>query len=260
MTHVYAPEVVTVLADGTLLLTYGTGLYWIHTDGKLRNQEVQVDGTNAAVLAGFPDGILVQAYVLNTNRPVYWVPLDDTGLHLDRKLRVTDASGVSVNNSRFLRKGNLVVWQERGSLHSFNIKTRQTHSTRTNPDFGPRLFDGAHVLQGTRLYDLNGKAYPLEVFRNIFEIRRNFGFYAIGRSVGRGRVDYTYYSVDFRSESRTAEPKVLGQVTRRPDLGAPRRSGGLVGYELRTKQIVTESGIIVWNGTRWSEIPLPSLP
>ncbi len=254
MTGTHAREVVTVLSDGTVVLSDGGGLDWVKSDGQLRHQETLLNGKKAAIVAGFPDGLLVQEYVLNALRPVYWVPFHKGKPRFDRKLRVTDRSGVPVNHTKFLRAGDVVAWKKNGALHTFDLVTQKRRHANTAQGSHPRLFDGVRVLEGTRQYSLAGKALPHETFRTVLEIRDALGIYATGEVAAKGQIEYTYYSIDFRR--RNPVPKELKKFTRRPDFGSGRVAGT---FDVRSKQIVTNHGIVVWDGMTWSTIPFSTM-
>ena len=79
MTGTYARRVVAVLDGGTVVLSYGTALVWAFADDATKEDRPQIEGHRVAILAGYPDGILVQPYRLNESRwvEVPWLQRED---------------------------------------------------------------------------------------------------------------------------------------------------------------------------------------
>jgi hypothetical protein len=94
---VYTHDVVTVLPDGTLGLTYLGSLVWVRAGGpepvlfeQSMSRRLEFDGGNQHVVAGTPRGLFLQDHkVPNYSAPIWFVPLEGRELAWERRVRVT---------------------------------------------------------------------------------------------------------------------------------------------------------------------------
>jgi hypothetical protein len=250
MEATYSRRAVTVLDDGTVGLDYGTAMFWALPGGLER-----VDLGGRQVLAGWPDGLLVQDYDLNTHRPVDWIPLKGRTPQRQMAIRITGPKGVRVNSRPVvLRAGSLLCWgdPEVGN-RIFDLKTR---SLRTLDLHGsPRAFDGVHAVSRQEIVRIaDGRRTKLPDFVRIHHLRG-------GVAYGSDRREYECLRLIALDPEDVSRRKTLHEFEHDGRLGNPRLKPGVCRLGDVTVLRWDRLGLHVIADGGWKLLPwLPGVP
>jgi hypothetical protein len=118
-------QAITILDDGTVVCFTHSEFVFVRTSAETPSCfDAQLENQVVHPLMGWPDGILVQPYLLNQNAPVYFVPILERRLRFEALVQVTDSKGLSVNSKwEFIRTRKLIAWLLNGVLNIFDIET-----------------------------------------------------------------------------------------------------------------------------------------
>jgi hypothetical protein len=252
-----APSVLTVLPDGTLLLT-GTPVTWVPWKGKARHDQFTLDGESMLPVVAWPDGLVAYPYVLNRANPFYFVPIEGLGdrarLNLAKRVRLTDDAGTCRHGGAFTRHGDTLVWlknRENGKtegLCRFDLGTGKRECFPLSGQFLEIVaFDGRlATLRDTNTFIVfnleQGRPAGVAEHQAPLAEREGFRYYLFHeRKQPKGKVSYTLYTLvalDLRMPG--ADARVLRQFPQ---------------YQGHPEPRVTDTGIEVSDGKARVVVP-----
>ncbi|MFN0059847.1 MAG: hypothetical protein ACKVX7_15420 [Planctomycetota bacterium] len=263
MRGTYAKKVITVTEDGTVLLSYGTALTWAAPDQPLREHEpLVIHDVPAAVITGWPDGLVIQPYLLNEPAPLYFVPLKERQLQLAASHRLTDGKSLRVLSViPVLRAGQHFAWfaeENSASLQIFDVgDTRRQAVTLAAPN--PRVernrllaFGADFVRTDNGIFDVrDGRLIRSDLPTSRWQHLHGGVLYyleSIGRLATDGSTTSTHSLRAVRLDSPTATPVELLSFLdyEYPHIfgAGPRAATHMPGH-------VHEHGIALWDGYKW---------
>jgi hypothetical protein len=243
---------VSVLDDGTVLLSSSTQLTWVFADGTTRLQPLRLDDKDLRVNGGFRDGLLLQPHHLNKRAPVYFVPVVNHELRFATKFLVTDEPGVPVDSPpRFVRSGK---WLTYGHF-LINLSTRVCSKVEgLHPVAMPSASDGETVVfwswpNHVAVSQSSGTQVPVDFGRPqnhceyIFAARNGIGYF-------------------FDYDARRAQERTLRAISLsgKPILSDalmtvqfPGRNRTIYDFE-HIPHLLADDALLIWNGSTWEEV------
>lgn len=266
MRGTHAQRVVTVTEDGTVLLSYGTALTWAAPGQPLREHEpLTIHDVPAAVITGWPDGLVIQPYLLNESAPLYFVPVKDNQLQLAESHRFTTEKGLRVLSViPVLRAGQHLAWLENEMSPSLSVFDIADSSQRivglTQPK--PRsernrlqAFGSNTVRTDNGIFDVaNGRLLRSDLPTSSWQHLHDDVLYfldSIRRVQPDGATSSTHVFKAVRLDSATAAPVELLAF---PDYEYPHCFGAGPRSATHTRRHVHELGITIWDGNKWVTI------
>ncbi len=135
-----APGVVGIIGGDTVVfLKTGSEFYGLlaRSERPLRRFASVLDGELAVPIAAYDDGVVLQGYRVGQESPIVFIPWNERGLALDRRIEIDDAAPAQ---EHVCRSGDLFVWAS-SHMHVFDLRNRQRrdHDIGASGSSVPRL-------------------------------------------------------------------------------------------------------------------------
>lgn len=251
----HAHDVVTVLADGTLCVTYSTTLSWAKPAGQdpvdyVPEMAVPLlhEGKRYDVRGGHASGLFLQEYALNEDRHVLFVPLAGRDLVWAKARKVTkDPVETSIPPPALL-DGD-VAWCGRSGV---DLKTGRRYDLP--PGGGAvRALGGGYVADFNAVYRLSdGARVGLPYWHQAFAIRKGLVYAALsedGPEDKPGKVTVFAHAAD-----GGAKPVVVAEARAR-GVSSPYaflRDGNVVRYG-GIVLVWSRSSLWIHDGSKWDQ-------